>query len=126
MTFDEAAQALDDLAQTFPPEFYAQLNGGVLLLPEEKLDDEFPDGSLLTMGEYCHDQMGRYIKIYYGSMLAVMEEDATADEWRAELRATLAHEFTHHLEGLGGERGLEIEDELFMEHFRNERQSEET
>ena len=44
------------------------------------------------------------------------------EDWEEELYATLAHEFTHHIEGLAGERGLEIKDELEMEEFRREQQ----
>ena len=33
------------------------------------------------------------------------------------VRETLAHEFTHHIESLAGERGLERKDEEFMEDF---------
>ena len=39
---------------------------------------------------------------------------------RDELYTTLSHEFTHHVEGLAGERGLEIKDELEMEEYRRE------
>ena len=42
--------------------------------------------------------------------------------WEDELYTTLAHEFTHHIEGRAGERGLEIKDEQFMEEFRAERE----
>ena len=31
---------------------------------------------------------------------------------------TFSHEFTHHMEGLAGERGLEIKDEAFLEEQR--------
>ena len=40
------------------------------------------------------------------------------EDWEDELYTTLAHEFTHHIEGRAGERGLERKDEQFMEEFR--------
>ena len=46
----------------------------------------------------------------------------TEEDWEDELYTTLAHEFTHHIEGRAGERGLEIKDEQFMEEFRAERE----
>ena len=46
------------------------------------------------------------------------EEDWTVEDWKRELHDTLAHEFTHHIEGLAGERGLELKDAQFMEDFR--------
>ena len=45
-------------------------------------------------------------------------EDWTEEDWEDELYTTLAHEFTHHIEGRAGERGLERKDEQFIEEFR--------
>ena len=36
-----------------------------------------------------------------------------------KLRETLYHEFTHHLESLGGEKGLEIEDAENLARYRS-------
>ena len=46
------------------------------------------------------------------------QEDWTEEDWEDELYTTLAHEFTHHIEGRAGERGLERKDEQFIEEFR--------
>lgn len=119
LTFEQAGELLDEMAEEFPEEFYAELNGGILLLPEAKPDTDFPGEALYIMGEYCDDQMGRYINLYYGSFAALAVIEGWSDEeWEDELYTTLAHEFTHHIEGLAGERGLEIKDEEFMEQFR--------
>ena len=121
LSFDQAGNLLDEMAEEFPEEFYAQLNGGISLLPEAKEDPEGED--LYIMGEYCNDMMGRYIVLYYGSFAALAEqEDWTEEDWEDELYTTLSHEFTHHIEGLAGERGLEIRDELEMEQYRAERE----
>lgn len=119
-SFDQVGELLDALAERFPKEFYRDLNGGILLLPEAKPDPDYPEGALYILGEYCDDQMGRYINLYYGSFAALASLERWTDEdWEEELYATLSHEFTHHIEGLAGERGLERKDELFMEEFRS-------
>ena len=121
MTFDEAGEALDRMAEEFPEEFYADLNGGISLLPDEMPDPEFPPGEMYILGEYCDDQMGKYILLYYGSFAALAAKEAwTEEDWDEELYATLAHEFTHHIEGLAGERGLDLKDEAFLDAWREE------
>ena len=119
LSFDEVGDLLDEMAEQFPEEFYRELNGGISLLPETVEDPAGED--LYIMGEYCNDMMGRYINLYYGSFAALaQQEDWTEEDWEDELYTTLAHEFTHHVEGLAGERGLEIKDELELEQYRRE------
>ncbi|OUN07244.1 hypothetical protein B5G43_06455 [Flavonifractor sp. An92] len=119
LTFDQAGDLLDELAEEFPPEFYEDLNGGISLLPEAMPDPDYPEENLFIMGEYCNDQMGRYINLYYGSFLALAQQEHwTREDWEDELYDTLAHEFTHHIEGLAGERGLEIKDAAFLEQYK--------
>ena len=121
LSFDQVGDLLDEMAEEFPQEFYADLNGGISLLPEAREDPEGED--LYIMGEYCNDMMGRYIVLYYGSFAALaQQEDWTQEDWEDELYTTLSHEFTHHMEGLAGERGMEIRDELEMEQYRQERE----
>ena len=119
LTFDEVGALLDDMAEEFPPVFFNELNGGVCLLPEARPDPEFPPGEMYILGEYCNDMMGRYINLYYGSFAALAErEEWTQEDWEDELWETFSHEFTHHMESLAGERGLEIKDEAFLEEQR--------
>ncbi len=108
LSFERAAELLDQMAEEFPPEFFADLNGGISLLPRAKRDRSAP-GRLYIMGEFCHDQMGRYILIYYGSFEAVCA-DYTDEELEDELFYVLTHELTHHIESLAGENKLEIKD----------------
>lgn len=123
LSFDEAGDLLDEMAEEFPEEFYQELNGGISLLPEAMEDPQGED--LYIMGEYCNDMMGKYINLYYGSFAALAEqENWSQEDWEDELYTTLAHEFTHHIEGLAGERGLEIKDELQLEQYRRDRESE--
>jgi hypothetical protein len=122
LTFNQAGDLLDQMAERFPPEFYRDLNGGISLLPEALPDPDFPPGEMYILGEYRNDMMGRYINLYYGSFAALaQQEDWTDAVWEEELYTTLAHEFTHHIEGLAGERGLEIQDTLDLEEYRAER-----
>ena len=119
LSFDEVGEILDEMAETFPEVFYRDLNGGISLLPEAKEDPEFPPGEIYIMGEYCNDQMGLYINLYYGSFAALAEkEEWTREDWEDELYTTLAHEFTHHIEGLALENGLDRKDEQELAEFR--------
>ena len=76
-TFDQVADLLDEMAETFPPVFFEQLNGGILLQEEAKPDPMFPEGEVYFMGEYVQDSyLGRYINLYYGSFLASARNEA--------------------------------------------------
>ncbi|MDR0905722.1 MAG: metallopeptidase family protein [Oscillospiraceae bacterium] len=118
LTFDEIGEILDEVAAELPQDFYRELNGGVNLLPVAKYHEESRNGDLYVLGEYCHNAMGRYINIYYGSLTEnypYME----AREMRARLKQLLIHEFTHHLESLAGEHDLEDKDEERLEGYKN-------
>lgn len=107
VTIDEAQDMLNDIAEALPPEFYVGLNGGILLLPDEKMSPYAKNDDLFILGEYVRSNiMGRSIYIYYGSfarMFAHMDKEA----FREKLEHTLVHEFTHHIESMAGESGLE-------------------
>ena len=115
LTIDEVNDILDEVYNEFPEPLFEGLNGGVLLLEEEKPD-------LYVMGEYCWDEMGRYINIYYGSFAALLGDDPR-QVWVDELRTTLRHELTHHVEGLAGERSLEYKDSAQLAQFQTENQA---
>lgn len=120
LTFEEVRSILDVIAEELPREFFRDLNGGIPLLPETCQDHGDSVHDLYTLGEYVEDEMRRYIIIYYGSFVALYKY-LSQEELRKELKETLIHEFTHHIESLAGEYGLEIEDELEMNHFRTPR-----
>jgi len=112
ITIDEAQDILDEVAEGLPQEFYRELNGGIILLPDVRRSRESWGETLYILGEYTSSwSMGRYIAIYYGSFEHVFGENASRETMAKELRKTLLHEFTHHLEHLAGERNLEKEDE---------------
>ena len=120
-TIEEVHDMLDEIAAKLPKEIFLDLNGGVSLLTETKKSDKDPSGGLYTLGEYRRDQMGRYIVIYYGSLIAAYS-NSTNKEMRKRLRDVLTHELTHHLESLAGERDLEIEDEIDLNNYINRRE----
>ncbi len=118
LSIDEVNEILDDYYEQIPMELFAWLNGGVVLL-EDALPDPKAGEDVYVMGEYCCDEMGRYIKIYYGSFAALLA-DEPRKVWEEELWITLRHELTHHMEGLAGERSLERKDSEQLEQFRAE------
>ena len=122
-SIEEVNEILDEVAAELPEEIFSDLNGGVSLLPQTKLSDADPDGGLYTLGEYRRDQMGRYIVLYYGSIRAVHGAESR-ESLRANLRKLLAHELTHHIESLAGERDLEIEDERQIHEYLGGREQE--
>ncbi len=118
LSIDEVNEILDDYYDQIPMELFAWLNGGVVLL-EDALPAPEAGEDVYVMGQYCCDEMGRYIKIYYGSFAALLA-DEPREVWAEELWITLRHELTHHMEGLAGERSLERKDSEQLEQFRAE------
>lgn len=115
-TIDDIQEMLNQIADEIPDEFFKHLNGGVVLLDECKLH---PDSKvdLYILGEYSYRQdMGRQIYIYYGSFMKLYTH-APKELMYKELRRTLLHEFTHHLESLSGERGLGIKDKVRLNEY---------
>ena len=111
LTFDQTADYLDEIAEDFPAALFEELNGGVNLLEDAVPDPEFPEGEMYILGEYCDDCLGLYINLYYGSFAALAErEDWDAQIWEEELRITLSHELTHHMENRSGLHALDDRD----------------
>jgi predicted Zn-dependent protease with MMP-like domain len=110
ISIDEMEQMLDEIAQRFPTELYKRLNGGIILLPEEKKHSSDQADDLFILGEYFRGgNLGRFIAIYYGSFMRVYGS-LSKEALREKLESTLKHEFIHHLETMAGEKELEIED----------------
>ena len=123
LTFDQVAELLDEIIESFPPTLFEELNGGVNLLDEAVPDPEIP--RLYTMGHYCHDYLGRYINLYYGSFAAMAKlEFWTFEDWKYQLRKTFAHELTHHMETRSGLHALDDQDAEEMAAWREERKAE--
>jgi predicted Zn-dependent protease with MMP-like domain len=117
LTIDEVEILLDEVAGEIPQDFYRELNGGISLQEDVKMHDAAVAGDLYILGDYHRDAMGRYIYIYYGSLMRNYGQ-YSAGQMKTRLRQLLIHEFTHHLESLAGERGLELKDEFEMEQYK--------
>jgi len=116
VTIDEMHEMLNEISEEFPEEFYKDLNGGISLLPDKKRSPYAVGDDLFILGEYHYDKMGRYIYIFYGSFMQIYGQ-VSKTALRKRLKKTVAHEFTHHLESLAGERGLEIKDEIQKQEY---------
>ena len=114
LSFEQVGDLLDKLAESFPKALFDGLNGGVNLQEETVPDMEFPGGRIYVLGEYCSDLLGRYILLYYGSFAALLSKEDEAG-WKAEIFATVAHEFTHHLEETAGLHTLDDKDFEFLQ-----------
>ena len=91
------------------------------LLEDTVPDPEFPAGEMYILGEFCEDILGRYINLYYGSFAALaQQEDWDEETWRSELRITLSHELTHHMESRSGLHALDDADAAELAEFRKE------
>ncbi len=121
LTIDRVNDLLDEMAEEFPEALFDGLNGGVNLLEEAVPDPDFPPGEMYILGEYCHDLLGCYINLYYGSFAALAEkEDWDEDTWADELYTTLSHELTHHMEERGGLHALDDRDAEELEQYRRD------
>lgn len=111
LSIDEVGEILDRLMAELPEGILEGLNGGVCLREEEKRPEGRDGEHMVLLGEYfASSTMGYYINIYYGSFLAQFARRPRED-WERQLRETLHHELTHHLERRCGCRDLEMEDE---------------
>lgn len=123
MTIDEVKAMLDDIDDELPEVFYKDLNGGVILSPDTKLHPASEaNHPLYILGEYHYEPrgLGRYIVIFYGSFMKTCAH-LKPEQLRKRLRKTVLHEFTHHLESLAGERGLEIKDAQDLVKYKRRR-----
>ena len=112
-TYEHMGDWLEEIAGQFPEAFFDDLDGGIQLEEEALADPQFPPGEMYIMGEYCHDVLGRYILLYYGSFVQLLQEE---DEqvWKDEIFATVAHELTHHMEETAGFHALDDKDLEFL------------
>lgn len=106
LTYEQAGDILDDLADELPEEIFKDLNGGVSFLEDARRDEE----GRYTLGMYFRGKMGRHIELYYGSFVELYG-DMDDETFRRRLKSTLHHELTHHIESQAGDRSLERWDE---------------
>ena len=122
-TYQQMGDWLEEIAGEFPDAFFQDLDGGIQLEEEALYDPDFPPGEMYIMGEYIHDLLGRYILLYYGSFAALLS-DEDEEVWKDEIFATVAHEFTHHLEETAGLHALDDKDLAFLREALAEYQEE--
>ena len=109
MDFEEAREALTEMADSLPSEIFRELNGGIILVPDAQRDAH----GLFIMGRYHFDPrgLGRYITIYHGSFMELYAY-SPHEVFREKLREVLHHELVHHIEHLAGDKSLEVQDEI--------------
>ena len=107
LAFSAFKALADRLADELPPELTRGLNGGILVVPRR-----VRRGGFWILGEYVEDGMGRTILLYHGSFREVFGEEPR-EVWEEEIRETLVHELTHHVEALAGVDDLTREEEAF-------------
>ena len=73
-SYEQMGDWLEEIVQQFPAPFFAALDGGVQLEEQALPDPDFPHGQMYILGEYCHDLLGRYIVLYYGSFAALFPD----------------------------------------------------
>ena len=113
-SYEQMGDMLEEIAAEFPDAFFQDLTGGIQLEQQAMPDPDFPPGEMYIMGEYCHDLLGRYILLYYGSFAELLKQE-DEDVWMDEIFATLAHEFTHHLEDTAMLHALDDADSQFLQ-----------
>ena len=113
ISIDEMREMLGELLDELPDAFFEELNGGVCLLEEAKRDPAAREDDLYILGEYCEGPLGRSIVLYYGSFAALLA-DEDEEAWKDEIFATVAHEFTHHMEETAGLHALDDKDAEFL------------
>ncbi len=119
ITLERFEELAEEAISDVPEEFFGQLNGGIVIVDRLKNhEDSVPEHPLYVMGEYTQSRMmGRHILLYYGSFMRVYG-DIDEKALRSVIRATILHEFTHHLESLSGEKDLEIKDEIKLADYK--------
>ncbi len=123
LSIDEAGEILERLVEELPEGILEGLNGGICLIEEEKRPAGKDGDTMLLLGEYiASSAMGCFIHIYYGSFLSTFAH-RPREEWERQLKETLHHELTHHLERRAGCRDLEIEDEIQKQQLRTEEEN---
>ncbi|HZK10037.1 MAG TPA: hypothetical protein VFD08_03100 [Clostridia bacterium] len=119
-SYEEMGEVLDSLAEELPQVFFEGLNLGVVLFEDLKVHHQAVNEDLIILGEYHRTKLGRQIRIYYRSFRRVYGH-LEYEELVEELRETLRHEFTHHIQDLAGDKSLEIEDGLKLAKWEERR-----
>ena len=125
-TFDQVADMLDEMAEAFPPVF---LKNSMAVSCSRKRPNWTlcsPKGRFTSWGNTS--RMGTWDGISTCTMDPSWPPPAmrigTRETWKEELYTTLAHELTHHVEGLANAHGLDDKDEEQLLRMLEEYQTE--
>ena len=122
ISFEEFEDIVLEIADTFPEDFFRELNGGVMVRRHRRLHPAAEEHDLFILGEYHRDRfLGRFVVLYYGSFESCFGA-CREEELRGHIRKVLLHEFRHHLESLAGEYDLEIEDAVEISRYKYRKQ----
>ncbi len=118
MSFEAFEEKAYEIADTFPEEFFRELNAGVMVREYSRLHPAAVDHDLFILGEYHRDRyLGRFVVLYYGSFEKCFPH-LSDESLSVQIRKVLLHEFRHHLESLAGERDLEVEDQVELSQYK--------
>lgn len=88
MDIKDAQKEIERLYKKLPPVITKELNGGISILPQVKINPVKRGKNCYILGEYCSGGiMGRYINIYFGSFEAVLQ-GADEEAWKGQLPTT--------------------------------------
>lgn len=120
MTIEEMQEYLDELEKNLPLEILNELNGGIILVDDIKMHPQSISNDLFILGEYHHEArgLGRYVIIYYGSIMRV-HGHLSREKQMEKVKAVLYHELFHHLESQAGERSLEVQDAIDIARYKD-------
>ena len=122
ISFEEFEDIVMEIADSFPEDFFRELNGGVMVRRRRRLHPAAEERDLFILGEYHVDRyLGRFVVLYYGSFESCFGF-CREEELRNRIRKVLLHEFRHHLESLAGEHDLEIEDAVEISQYKYRKQ----
>ncbi len=121
LTFEECGEMLDDIVDEMPRELFRDLNGGVILLPQAKIHPAAVDNDLYILGEYRRDNLGKYIVIFFGSVLKIYG-NLPKDKIKYHLTKIMHHEVRHHNEYLAGCEDLVIYDKQQINSYLKRKQ----
>lgn len=124
LDYESFETAALDIAETFPEDFFRELNGGIVVRKGSRLHPKAEGSDLFILGEYRrHRHLGRFVVLYYGSFEKCFWYYSDED-LKERIRKVLLHEFRHHLESLAGERDLEVEDAIELSRYKYRKQQQ--
>ena len=119
VTYRAFRRMLEEEMDLLPRYCFDELSGGVVAERRSMLSPDRVADDLYILGLYTWSQLGKQVKLFYGSFRAVLGEEGP-EAYREKIRDVLRHEFRHHMETRAGEFGkgsLIEEDEMRKERY---------